>query len=501
LYKKTIADLAYDILEKNHRPMHYRKITDELEKIKEIKAEKPHHDVNASMGVDQRFIRYQRGIWGLVKWKFKEAHLTYTLTSYCLYTGTIFLTSYLRPYFSWSRDDTNIPITFIDTEGEEIAAFVNYRKKFIIGLREWYQKKKLDVNDRLLIGLIDDNKKKYFIIAEKDILSENEKDISDTIYHILKVEKKPLTYTQIYGAIISQEPDKRGLFSDFINNILRNDLRYIEISKGHWGLTEWLNITQKLSQNLLYANTDEDIHNLLKEAFEFLGYKVEYLKINQQDMLIVYAELDYKSYSLIVTGLPKDYNFDIVNKIDWPAINIERKKVNAHSVILFSERFQVRELTDRADEENVQLYEFAVLNSIIKEHKKIPFSLFDLQIAFSTLHTAENNYAQLMEIRDRQWFYWNLIKDVVKILCTSKKHNTYMNFELLFKEIGKLQKYDNIDDNKMLIKKIINQLSQEPINVVEISETNNIIMSYQNSIIKEKINSLFHFFIDKETDK
>ena len=41
--RKSIADLAYDILEENHHPMHYRRITEKILKIKNIKAEKPHH--------------------------------------------------------------------------------------------------------------------------------------------------------------------------------------------------------------------------------------------------------------------------------------------------------------------------------------------------------------------------------------------------------------------------------------------------------------------------
>ena len=82
--RKSIADLAYDILEENRRPMHYRKITEEVMKISDIKAEKPHHGVNALMGADQRFVRYQQGIWGLLRWKYREANLPYSLTSYCL---------------------------------------------------------------------------------------------------------------------------------------------------------------------------------------------------------------------------------------------------------------------------------------------------------------------------------------------------------------------------------------------------------------------------------
>ena len=137
--RKSIVDLAYDVLEENHRPMHYRKIAQEITKIKNIKGENPHHAVNAVMGADRRFIRYQRGIWGLVKWKYREANLPYTLTSYCLLNGTITLTSYLKPYFSWHRDDRTVEIVFVDSEGKEIKAMLNYRQKIITGFREWFQ--------------------------------------------------------------------------------------------------------------------------------------------------------------------------------------------------------------------------------------------------------------------------------------------------------------------------------------------------------------------------
>ncbi|MDD5635012.1 MAG: HTH domain-containing protein [Atribacterota bacterium] len=498
MYKKSIADLAYDILERNNRPMHYRKITEELEKIKEIKAEKPHHDVNASIGADQRFIRYQRGIWGLVRWKYKEAHLSYTLTSYCLLTGTVFLTSYLKPYFSWSRNDSNIEIIFVDTDGEEITASVNYRKKYITGLKGWYQKKKLDVNDRLLMGLIDDSKKKYFIIAEKEILPETERDISDTIYGILKEEEKPLSYARIYSAIIKQEPDSRGLFVDYIKNTLRKDLRYTEISEDCWGLTEWLNTTEKLFQNLLHANTIKDFHISLKKTFEFFGYKVDYIKNNRQDLLIVKAELDFKTYYLLITGLPAHYNADMIKNIDWPEMKRVRETYNINTVILFLKKIQDKNLIDRASEENVQLYEFTLLKKIMKEHQRIPFSLFELQVAFSPLQNPENNYGKLMEIRNRQWYYWNLIKDVVRILQISKNQNTYLDFKMLMKKITELNKYDSMDNYEILIKKIVNILNQEPFAFIELSESENMIISYQSSMINKRINSLFQFFLNEE---
>jgi hypothetical protein len=497
MQKKSIADLAYVILVENHRPMHYRKITEEVIKVKEIKAENPHHDVNALMGVDQRFIRYQRGMWGLVKWKYREAHLPYTLTSYCLRNGTIFLTSYLKPYFSWSRDDRQIEIVFVDINGEEIKGFVNYRQKLIFGLKEWYQAKKLDVNDTLFIGLIDENKRKYFIIAEKDVKVDAEKDIGDGIYKILEEEGEPLSSSQIYAAIIKQDPNQRGLFDEYIKNILKNDVRYVEIKKDYWGLFKWLNETEQLYLNLIHAESVSEFQSSLKKCFEFLGYRTEWFPNYQQRLLVARAELDYKSYSLLIIGLPKDCDINMVRTIDWPGIRKIKESKNADSVILFSERFSIKELIDRAKEEGVQLYELPLLNHIIREHQRIPFSLFELHIAFSPMHHPRNNHNKLMEIRDKQWKVWTLIREIINILQVAREKNTYMDFNLLIKELGDLNKLnDNEHLDQMQVKNIIEQLNQEPLKLVEYSDSGNIILAYSGNIAKKKVYSLFNFMMN-----
>jgi len=497
MHKKSIADLAYDILEENHRPMHYRQITEEVIKVKDIKAENPHHDVNASMGVDQRFIRYQRGIWGLVKWKYREAHLPYTLTSYCLRNGTIFLTSYLKPHFSWSRDDRNIEIIFVDIDGEEINALVNYRKKLIFGLRQWYRKRKLDVNDTLLIGLIDDSKKKYFIIAEKDIRPDTKKDISDTIYQVLKEEGKPLSYSRIYAEIIKQEPDNRGLFAEYIKSVLNSDPRYVEISKDHWSLIDWLNEIEQIYQNLLHADSVKGFHAFLKQCFEFLGYKVEYLDNYRHRLLVARADLDYKSYSLLITGLPKNYNTNMIRSIDWPGIKKIKENIGVNLVILFSKEFNVKELIDRASEEGIQLYEISMLYHIIREHQRMPFSLFELQIAFSPMHHPSNNSDKLMGIREKQWDQWMLIREIMKILQMARKKNNYMDINLLFKEMGISKNSNGVNSiEESLVKSTINQLTQEPFKIIELSESGNIILAYPGSIAEKKINCLFRFFMN-----
>jgi len=95
---KSVADVAYEILTKHKKPLHFREITKELIKIRPLNVKEPYYAVNASMSGDKRFMRSKRGVWGLVKWKYKDANIKYSLTSYCLKDGTMFLTSYMRPF-------------------------------------------------------------------------------------------------------------------------------------------------------------------------------------------------------------------------------------------------------------------------------------------------------------------------------------------------------------------------------------------------------------------
>lgn len=498
MHKKSIADLAYDILKENHRPMHYRRITEELLKIKDLKAENPHHDVNASIGADKRFTRYHRGIWGLVRWKYKEANLPYTLTSFCLRNGTIFLTTYLRPYFSWSRDDRNIEIVLVDIDGEEIKALVNYRKRYIFGLRDWYQKRKLDVNDRIFIGLIDDSKRRYFIIAEKNIRSDTKKDISDSIYEALKEEGCPLSYSQIYSTLIKKAPDNSGLFSEYIKDTLKSDTRYLKIADNQWGLLEWVDKAEQLYRILLNSRGIRDFQSSIKQCFEFLGYEVDYVEDNRQELLIARAFLDYKSYSLLILGLPKNYSISMIHSIDWDAIKSIKENMDIDSVILFSDKFDIRELIDRSNEESIQLYELSTLYDIIKEHQKIPFSLFELQIAFSPLHHPENSLSNLLEIRKDQWHQWILIKNIIRILQKARKKKTYMDISLLEREVNSLTGHDIIVNmEEGLIKKFIDIMSREPFALLELSESGNIILSFCDSLVQKRVNNLFKFFINK----
>ena len=498
--RKSIADLAFDILEENHRPMHYRKIAQEIMKVKNIKGENPHHAVNAVMGADQRFIRYQRGIWGLIKWKYREANLPYTLTSYCLLNGTITLTSYLKPYFSWHRDDRPVEIVFIDSEGKEIKAMLNHRQKIITGFQEWFQDRRLEVNDTILLGLIDQAKKRYFVLAEKEIKQDTEKkDMGETIYQILYNEGKSLNFLQIYSAITRQDPDYGGLFEKYIQDILKNDERFILLDMEQWALTEWLKEEEQLYHNLFYADSPESFYNSLKNCFRFLGFEIEAVKESKSVLFIACARLAFKSYSLIITGLAENYDVNTIRSLDWVSLKREKDRLKADSIILFSKKFTLPELVDRASEEGVQLYELSTLEYIIKEHRQIPFSLLDLRIAFNPMNHPKNNVAKLRKIRESQWKSWSLISMIIDILRAARLQDTYMDLGLLVKEIALMDtpSHDGKIDQS-LVKKIITLLSQEPFKLIELSASGNIILIYPAHLIGEKINNIWQFILRKQ---
>ena len=318
-----------------------------------------------------------------------------------------------------------------------------------------------------------------------------------TIYQILKEEGEPLSYSQIYASIIKQDPNHQGLFDEYIQSTLRNDLRFVKINKERWGLFEWLKETEQLCLNLLHAGSVKDFQFSLKQCFEFLGYKTEWFADHRQRLLVARAALDYKSYSFLVTGLPKDYNMNMIRAIDWPGIRKIKENMNIDSVILFSENFSVKELIERASEEGIQLYELSIFTDIIKEHQRLPFSLFELRIAFSPMHQPVNNIHKLMEIRSKQWEEWTLIREIIHILQMARVKNSYIDINSLIKGLsisGKSYDANTIDQGR--VKKIIEQLSQEPFRLIELSESGNIILAYQDSLANKKINLLFQFIMN-----
>jgi len=74
-----------------------------------------------------------------------------------------------------------------------------------------------------------------------------------------------------------------------------------------------------------------------------------------------------------------------------------------------------------------------------------------------------------------------------------------MDINLLIKELSATGKsYSKESTEQMQMKKIIDQLTQEPFKLLELSESGNIILAYPISVAKKKMIDFFQFIMDRE---
>lgn len=488
---KSVADVAYEILIKHKKPLHYRKIAEELIKIKPLKIKEPYYAVNASMSGDKRFMRTKRGIWGLVRWKYKNANIKYSLTSYCLKDGTMFLTSYMRPFFS--RDKKIVEVTFIDKEGIEIEAVVNNELNYIIGLKEWYEKKELNVNDIIFIGLIDYDKSKYFLVTENETLMKPQEELSEKIFKILEEEGHPLSYKEICERVLEVEVKEDNLFYKYIIDILRKDSRFVEDKEDIWGLFNWLSEIKKLQVKLITTENNENFKQLIQKVFEFLGFETSLISEGKTSFILIKAQLDYKTYNLIVDGKILDKKSKRIQKYEyWDELGKAREKNNAYFSVIISKDFDYNKLNKKTDEYKVVLFELRWLDSLIKEHNRLPFSLNNLKLIFSPDNSVENNIYQLFERRKQIHNKIKLINIIIKVLNENSSKKLYLNIESLTKIINQksMEYFEYKKVQKSEVEEITEMLALEPLNILQKTEMGSIILNFKPELARERLNKI-----------
>lgn len=488
---KSVADSAYEILVTNKKPLHYRQITKELTKIRPLKVKEPYYAVNASMSGDKRFMRIKRGVWGLVKWQYKDANIKYSLTSYCLKDGTMFLTSYMKPFFP--KEEDAVEVTFIDKEGNEIEAIVNNAANYIVGLKEWYEKKKLKVNDVIYIGLIDYDRKRYFLVTEDETRMEPQDDLSEKIFRILQEAKQPLTYQEICERVLEVEVNEENLFSKYIDNILRQDFRFIEEKEEMWGLFDWLSEIKKLQLRMLSAEDSESLKKLLQKVFAFFGYDTSVLLAGQLTFIHAKALLDYKTYNLIVDVRLPDKKDDKLSKYEyWDELSKAKEETKSDYSVVISSDFDYDKLNRKTAKNKVILFELRWLANLIEEHDKLPFSLGNLESLFSLDNSVANNIFQLLEKRKMLYHKIKLVDIIIKLLHQNSGKKLYLNVGSLTKIIN--QNIDSYVGLKRVpeseVEEITKIFSLEPFNIIQITEMGSIILNFKPELAKVRLNKI-----------
>lgn len=72
--QKLIKELAYEILKKDEKPLHYKEITRKIMKKRTLTGKRPWLTVNARLCTNPKFKRIGKGrtgIYGLTEWKNK----------------------------------------------------------------------------------------------------------------------------------------------------------------------------------------------------------------------------------------------------------------------------------------------------------------------------------------------------------------------------------------------------------------------------------------------
>ncbi|MCJ7656614.1 MAG: winged helix-turn-helix domain-containing protein [Candidatus Atribacteria bacterium] len=488
---KSVADSAYEILIKQKKPLHYREITKELTKIRPLKVKEPYYAVNASMSGDKRFMRIKRGVWGLVKWQYKDANIKYSLTSYCLKDGTMFLTSYMKPFFP--KEEDAVEITFIDKEGNEIEVIVNNASNYIVGLKEWYKKKKLKVNDVVFVGLIDYDRKRYFLVTEDETKMEPQEDLSEKIFKILQEAGQPLTYKEICERVLEVEVNEENLFSKYIDNILRKDFRFIEEKEEMWGLFDWLSEIKKLQLRMISSEDNESLNKLLQKAFDFLGFETSIVLEGQESFILAKALLDYKTYNLIVDTKLSDKKNEKIEKYEhWNELSKVKEETKSDYSVIISPDFDYDKLSRKIDKNKVILFELKWLCNLIEEHDKLPFSLSNLESIFLLDNSTEHNIVQLFEKRKILYKKIKLFNIIINLLHENSGKKLYLNVESLTKIIN--QRTDTYIGFKRVqeyeVEEMTKIFSLEPFNIIQITEMGSIILNFKPELAKERLNKI-----------
>lgn len=486
---KSVADGAYEILTKHKKPLHYRQITKELIKIRPLKVKEPYYAVNASMSGDKRFMRIKRGVWGLVKWQYKDANIKYSLTSYCLKDGTIFLTSYMKPFFP--KEGNAVEITFIDKEGNEIEAIVNNELNCLVGLKEWYKKKRLKVNDIIFIGLIDYDRKRYFLVTEDETKVEPQDDLSEKIFKILQEAGRPLTYKEICERVLEVEVNEENLFSKYIDNILRKDFRFTEEKEEMWGLFDWLSEIKKLQLRLINSENSESLKKLLQKVFEFLGFETSTVLEGEASFILAKALLDYKTYNLIVDAKLSDKKSEKMQKYEhWNELSKVKEETKLDYQVIVSTDFDYDKLSRKTDKNKIILFELRWLCNLIEEHDRLPFSLSNLESIFSADNSVNDNIFKLFEKRKILYNKIKLINTIINLLHENSGKKLYLNVESLTKIIN--QKNDKHPGFKIVqeheVEEITKIFSIEPFNIIQKTEMGSVILNFKPELAKERLN-------------
>jgi predicted Zn-ribbon and HTH transcriptional regulator len=322
---------------------------------------------------------------------------------------------------------------------------------------------------------------------------EPQDELGEKIFKILQEAGHPLTYKEICEKALEVEVKKDNLFSKYINNVLKKDPRFIEKKEEVWGLFDWLSELKKLRLKLINSEDNESFKQLLQKVFNFLGFQTSVILEGKASFILVEALLDYKAYNLVVDGKVLDEKSKKIQKYEyWSELTKTKEKTKSDYSVIISSDFDYNILSEKIDENKVILFELRWLDSIIKEHNKLPFSLTNLKSIFLSPNSIENNVFQLFEKRKQIYNKIKLINIIITILNENSSKKLYLNVESLTKIINQKSneylEFGRVQEPE--VEEITKMLALEPFSILQKTEMGSIMLDFKPELAKERLNKV-----------
>ncbi len=476
----SLAELAYRILLSHNEPMYYRDIVDEILKIRKIKGKSPYYIVNSCMSQDRRFERIDKGIWGLSKWRYKDISFKYTLTIYCVKNGIITLTSYMRPYFPSEPEE--VELTFIDDRGEKISALLNNKLGKIIGFKEWFSKRGLDVNDILVFGISDYEKNIYTVSIPKKEEDLDPDRVREEVLRIVKENKRTIRTGEIIKRLPKEIRDYIKI--DDIKHILNREHWLVEVSDNLWVPRELLTEGEALIAriNTTSKGKEGDFKLLLKDIFTYFGFTMKEIDFRGTNLYLASAPLDAEGYRFLIEGGTSSNTLPIGL---WEEA-MEHLRTDYFLYVSYT-------IPGMVKNPNIIFLSIYTLKKLIQWHDEFPLTLFDFRPLFVSGREEEDRLAEIDKKRREVVRRVSLLKDILNVLDRLTKNVKLIDMRSLMADLNPQKKY-TLEE----VSEALKFLEVMPVGIVSFTETDSIILNLKKDLAIRRLKSFIDFLIDKK---
>jgi hypothetical protein len=233
-------------------------------------------------------------------------------------------------------------------------------------------------------------------------------------------------------------------------------------------------IILKLEKSQTKSQFPNEFEEAIKDAFDFLGFKAEWIGGSGDTDVILTANIGKASYKITVDGKTSSSGKIPDSQIDWYSLKDHKEKNQANFVLIVGPNFSGGNLEKRAEADGVFLLKTEHLILLVKAHSEFPFTLTELRNLFAGKGDRSSQLDDILTQNRTRKDFLNQFKIVIKEMQSLQDGKLgYFTFTSL---VGR-EKLDNVDIEPEEIQAIIKLLELPFIRAVESISPNDYILS------------------------